>query len=191
MENKKNKKIIIFASGNGTNAEEIIKHFEKKDEINVQLVLTNNNTAGVLKRVENHKIPAISFNKDVYKQNLVLEILNLLNPDLIVLAGFIWKIPNSIISQFPEKIINIHPALLPKHGGKGMYGEAVHESVIRSSDSETGITIHYVNQNYDEGRIIFQKSINVRVMDSIKNISMRVQRLEHKYYPIIIEKLLN
>ena len=191
MENKKNKKIIIFASGNGTNAEEIIKYFEKKDEINVQLVLTNNNTAGVLKRVENHKIPAISFNKDVYKQNLVLEILNLLNPDLIVLAGFIWKIPNSIISQFPEKIINIHPALLPKHGGKGMYGEAVHESVIRSSDSETGITIHYVNQNYDEGRIIFQKSINVRVMDSIKNISMRVQRLEHKYYPIIIEKLLN
>jgi len=191
MENKKNKKIIIFASGNGTNAEEIIKYFEKKDEINVQLVLTNNNTAGVLKRVENHKTPAISFNKDVYKQNLVLEILNLLNPDLIVLAGFIWKIPNSIISQFPEKIINIHPALLPKHGGKGMYGEAVHESVIRSSDSETGITIHYVNQNYDEGRIIFQKSINVRVMDSIKNISMRVQRLEHKYYPIIIEKLLN
>ncbi|MEE3035531.1 MAG: phosphoribosylglycinamide formyltransferase [Bacteroidota bacterium] len=191
MKNKKNKKIIIFASSEGTNAEEIIKYFKNKEGISVELVITNNNNAGVLKRAKKHSIPSISYNNEAFEKKLVFEILNLLSPDLIVLAGFLRKIPNIIISKFPNKIINIHPALLPKHGGKGMYGEAVHKSVIKSCDSETGITIHFINRNYDEGEIIFQKSLKVEAKDSPKSLFRRVQKLEHKYYPLIIEKLLN
>ncbi len=191
MKNRKNKKIIILASGEGTNAEEIIKYFKDKDEINVELIITNNNSAGVLERAKKHMIPSISYKNKAFQKGTVFKTLNSLSPDLIVLAGFLRKIPEVIISKFPKKIINIHPALLPKHGGKGMYGDLVHKSVIRSGDLETGITIHYVNQNYDEGEIIFQKSLQVKVIDSPKSLSARVKKLEHNYYPIIIEKLLN
>ena len=125
------------------------------------------------------------------KKKIVFEILNFLNPHLIVLAGFIRKIPNIIISRFPNRIINIHPALLPNHGGKGMFGIEVHKSVIRSNDSKTGVTIHYVNSNYDEGKIIFQKALKVDSNDSPESLFRRVQKLEHKYYSLIIEKLLN
>ena len=191
MSEKKNKKIIIFASGDGTNAEEIIKYFKNNNKVNIQLILTNNSNAGVLKRAKKHQIHAIFYNNEAFENKIVFEILNSLNPNLIVLAGFIRKIPNTIISRFPNKIINIHPALLPSHGGKGMFGIEVHKSVIRSNDSKTGVTIHYVNSNYDEGKIIFQKSLKVDPDDSPESLFRRVQKLEHKYYSLIIEKLLN
>ena len=191
MSEKKNKKIIIFASGDGTNVEQIIKYFKNNNEVNIQLILTNNSNAGVLKRAKKHRIPAIFYNNEAFENKIVFEILNSLNPNLIVLAGFIRKIPNTIISRFPNKIINIHPALLPSHGGKGMFGIEVHKSVIRSNDSKTGVTIHYVNSNYDEGKIIFQKSLKVDPDDSPESLFSRVQKLEHKYYSLIIEKLLN
>ena len=191
MSEKKNKKIIIFASGDGTNVEQIIKYFKNNNKVNIQLILTNNSNAGVLKRAKKHRIPAIFYNNEAFENKIVFEILNSLNPNLIVLAGFIRKIPNTIISRFPNKIINIHPALLPSHGGKGMFGIEVHKSVIRSNDSKTGVTIHYVNSNYDEGKIIFQKSLKVDPSDSPESLFRRVQKLEHKYYSLIIEKLLN
>lgn len=191
MSEKKNKKIIIFASGDGTNVEQIIKYFKNNNEVNIQLILTNNSNAGVLKRAKKHRIPAYFYNNEAFENKIVFEILNSLNPNLIVLAGFIRKIPNTIISRFPNKIINIHPALLPSHGGKGMFGIEVHKSVIRSNDSKTGVTIHYVNSNYDEGKIIFQKSLKVDPDDSPESLFRRVQKLEHKYYSLIIEKLLN
>ena len=191
MSEKKNKKIIIFASGDGTNVEQIIKYFKNNNEVNIQLILTNNSNAGVLKRAKKHGIPANFYNNEAFENKIVFEILNSLNPNLIVLAGFIRKIPNTIISRFPNKIINIHPALLPSHGGKGMFGIEVHKSVIRSNDSKTGVTIHYVNSNYDEGKIIFQKSLKVDPSDSPESLFRRVQKLEHKYYSLIIEKLLN
>ena len=191
MSEKKNKKIIIFSSGNGTNAEEIIKYFENKKKVNIHLLLTNNSNAGVLERAKKHKIPAIFYNNEAFEKKIVFEILNFLNPDLIVLAGFLRKIPDIIISKFPNKIINIHPALLPSHGGKGMYGNKVHKSVIRSNDSKTGITIHFVNGDYDKGKIILQKSINVESKDSPESLFKRVQKLDHKFYPLIIEKLLD
>jgi len=191
MSEKKNKKIIIFASGDGTNVEQIIKYFKNNNEVNIQLILTNNSNAGVLKRAKKHRIPAIFYNNEAFENKIVFEILNSLNPNLIVLAGFIRKIPNTIISRFPNKIINIHPALLPSHGGKGMFGIEVHKSVIRSNDSKTGVTIHYVNSNYDEGEIIFQKSVKIDRDDSPESLFRRVQKLEHKYYSLIIEKLLN
>ena len=191
MSEKKNKKIIIFASGDGTNVEQIIKYFKNNNEVKIQLILTNNSNAGVLKRAKKHGIPANFYNNEAFENKIVFEILNSLNPNLIVLAGFIRKIPNTIISRFPNKIINIHPALLPSHGGKGMFGIEVHKSVIRSNDSKTGVTIHYVNSNYDEGKIIFQKSLKVDPDDSPESLFRRVQKLEHKYYSLIIEKLLN
>ena len=191
MSEKKNKKIIIFASGDGTNVEQIIKYFKNNNEVKIQLILTNNSNAGVLKRAKKHRIPAIFYNNEAFENKIVFEILNSLNPNLIVLAGFIRKIPNTIISRFPNKIINIHPALLPSHGGKGMFGIEVHKSVIRSNDSKTGVTIHYVNSNYDEGEIIFQKSVKIDRDDSPESLFRRVQKLEHKYYSLIIEKLLN
>tara|TARA_Y100000768_G_scaffold29459_1_gene19608 strand:- start:3448 stop:4026 length:579 start_codon:yes stop_codon:yes gene_type:complete len=191
MSEKKNKKIIIFASGDGTNVEQIIKYFKNNNEVNIQLILTNNSNAGVLKRAKKHRIPAYFYNNEAFENKIVFEILNSLNPNLIVLAGFIRKISNKIISRFPNKIINIHPALLPSHGGKGMFGIEVHKSVIRSNDSKTGVTIHYVNSNYDEGKIIFQKSLKVDPDDSPESLFRRVQKLEHKYYSLIIEKLLN
>ena len=191
MSEKKNKKIIIFASGDGTNVEQIIKYFKNNNEVNIQLILTNNSNAGVLKRAKKHGIPANFYNNEAFENKIVFEILNSLNPNLIVLAGFIRKISNKIISRFPNKIINIHPALLPSHGGKGMFGIEVHKSVIRSNDSKTGVTIHYVNSNYDEGKIIFQKSLKVDPDDSPESLFRRVQKLEHKYYSLIIEKLLN
>ena len=191
MSEKKNKKIIIFASGDGTNAEQIIKYFKKNKSINVQYILTNKPDAGVLERAEKHKIHAFYYNNEAFEKKIVLEFLISVNPDLIVLAGFIRKIADIIISKFPNKIINIHPALLPSHGGKGMYGNEVHKSVIKSNDSTTGITIHFVNSDYDKGKIILQKSIKVDSKDTPNSLSKRVQKLEHKYYPLVIEKLLN
>ncbi|WP_396591325.1 phosphoribosylglycinamide formyltransferase [Allomuricauda sp. R78024] len=185
------KRIIVLASGSGSNAENIISFFKKTDSIKVCAVLTNKKTAAVLERCERLETPAFYFNKTAFSgSDAVIRLLKALNPDLIVLAGFLWKIPASLIKVFPNNIINIHPALLPKYGGKGMYGGKVHQAVKDNSESETGITIHYVNENYDEGAIIFQAKTTVTPSDDANSIAKKVHQLEYEHFPKVIEKLL-
>ncbi len=184
------KKIVIFASGSGTNAENIIKHFKAGDKGIVVAVFTNNPKAKVIERAENLQIPTEIFTKQELIESKVLQKLNAIQPDLIVLAGFLLKFPESIIENYPNKIINIHPALLPKYGGKGMYGMNVHKSVVENKEKETGITIHYVNENYDEGNIIFQKKVTVLITDTPEVVAEKIHELEHKYFPLIVEEIL-
>ena len=190
MKNKTLKKIILFASGSGSNVQNIIEYFSAFDRITTDLVLTNNKKAGVLDRAKYLNVPFYVFNKEEYFDNSLLNKLQSIKPDLIVLAGFLLKIPESMITAFPDKIINIHPALLPKHGGKGMYGDRVHQSVLDSGDIETGITIHYVNENYDEGSIIFQRAVEVSKADTAESVANKVHQLEYKHYPKVIHQLL-
>lgn len=190
MGNKKVKKIILFASGSGTNVENIIKYFHDNIHVEIVGVFTNNPKAGVIDRVEQMKIPLNIFNKLELNNGELVKQIYLLTPDLIVLAGFLLKIPSDFTKIFFKKIINIHPSLLPKHGGKGMYGDRVHQSVKKARDKETGISIHYVNEHYDEGSIIFQAKVRVLEQDSIRKIAHKVNQLEYKYYPEIIQKLL-
>ena len=184
------KKIVIFASGQGSNAQNIILHFNKKGFANVVVICTNNSSAKVLDLANNNAIDTLIFNKTELSDGFVLDYLKEKNPDLIVLAGFLLKFPESIIDFYPNKIINIHPALLPKYGGKGMYGMKVHQSVLENRETETGITIHYVNKNYDEGAYIFQKSVNIEDCKSAHEIAIEVLKLEHEYLPKTIEGLL-
>ncbi|MFM9825795.1 phosphoribosylglycinamide formyltransferase [Flavobacterium sp.] len=184
-------KIVIFASGSGTNTENIIKFFENKKIAKVITVFTNNPNAGVIERAQNFNIPTEIFSKTLFNEPIFLQKLINLQPDLIVLAGFLLKLPESIVEIFPNKIINIHPALLPKYGGKGMYGMNVHRAVVENKEMETGISIHYVNENYDEGAIIFQKKVTVLVTDTPEIVAEKIHELEQKYLPEIIEKLLS
>ena len=184
------KKIVIFASGQGSNAQNIILHFNKKGFANVIAIFTNNSSAKVLDIAKNNAIETLIFNKTELSEGFVLNKLKEIKPDLIVLAGFLWKFPESIIDFYPNKIINIHPALLPKYGGKGMYGMNVHRAVLENRETETGITIHYVNKNYDEGEYIFQKSTNIEDCRSADEIATEVLKLEHEYLPKTVEKLL-
>ena len=190
MKNKTLKRIILFASGSGSNVQNIIEYFIAFDRITTDLVLTNNKKAGVLDRAKYLNVPFYVFNKEEYLDDSLLNKLQSINPDLIVLAGFLLKIPKSMITAFPNKIINIHPALLPKHGGKGMYGDRVHQSVLDSGDIETGITIHYVNENYDEGSIIFQRAVEVSKADTAESIANKVHQLEYMHYPEVVHQLL-
>ena len=185
------KRIVIFASGSGTNAENIIRCFQGSDIAKVTLVLSNKKTATVLDRAKRLNVPFLSFTKEELVSNKILDILLKEDPDLIVLAGFLLKFPETILNQFPNKVINIHPALLPKYGGKGMYGSRVHEAVLENNDSETGITIHFVNENYDEGAIIFQKKVILSEGDSAETVAEKVHQLEYEFFPKIIETLLN
>ena len=184
------KRIVIFASGSGTNAENIIKYFQKNTIATVVHVLSNKKDAKVLDRSNALKVKNLHFNKEDFIVNDT--ILNLLKKeaDFIVLAGFLWRVPQKIIEAFPQKIINIHPALLPKYGGKGMYGMHVHEAVVANKEKETGITIHYVNENYDEGAIIFQESVRVDNNDTPDDVAMKIHQLEMKYFPKVIEDIL-
>jgi phosphoribosylglycinamide formyltransferase-1 len=184
------KKIVLFASGSGSNAEKIVLHFNKKDFANVVGIFTNNPNAKVLDRAKNLNVPSQVFNRLELNEGKVLEKLNEIQPDLIVLAGFLWKFPEHIIKEYPNKIINIHPALLPNYGGKGMYGMNVHQAVLENKETETGITIHYVNENYDEGEFIFQKSVNIEDCKTADEIANKIHVLEHQYFPVEIEKLL-
>ncbi len=185
------KRIIIFASGSGTNAENIIKYFHERKNAEVTHVFSNNLRAKVLKRAHNLKVKALHFDKEsFYQTNEVLNVLKDAQPDLIVLAGFLWIFPKKIIDVFPDSVINIHPALLPKYGGKGMYGHHVHEAVVRNKEKESGITIHYVNEHYDEGGIIFQAKTPVKKEDSAEDVANAIHQLEYKYFPIVIEKVL-
>lgn len=187
--NKKN--IALFASGSGTNAEKIIRYFKTSDIASVKLILSNKPDAMVLKRAEKFNIESFVFNRKMfYEEETVLEILKKHNTDLIVLAGFLWLVPGYLIREYPGRILNIHPALLPKFGGKGMYGKYVHQAVISSGDKESGITIHYVNEKYDEGNIIFQARCKVSADDTPESLAEKIHDLEYKYYPEIIDKII-
>jgi phosphoribosylglycinamide formyltransferase-1 len=183
--------IAIFASGSGTNAENIIKYFSNKNCAKVTLVLSNRREAFVLKRAAANNVRSVFFDqKEFYISEKVLRYLTIYNIDFIVLAGFLWYVPENIINQYEGRIINIHPALLPAYGGKGMYGEKVHRAVIENHEKESGITIHYVNKFYDEGNIIFQAKCKVKPSDTPDILASRVHELEYKYFPEIIEKLI-
>ena len=183
-------KIVIFASGSGTNAENIIRYFQATKSASVEAVFTNKADAQVIQRAEKYQVPSQVFTKNDLEAGKVLQEINLIQPDLIVLAGFLLKFPQSIVAEYPDKIINIHPALLPKYGGKGMYGMHVHRAVVENKESKTGITIHYVNENYDEGNIIFQKEVTVLISDTPEVVAAKIHELEEDHFPVVIEKLL-
>lgn len=184
--------IAIFASGSGSNAENIIRYFEESIDIKITLILTNNPSAYVIERAKNFGIPVFTFSKSEFNHSTIVEQqLNAYEIDYIVLAGFLLLVPKTIIEHYCGRIINIHPALLPKHGGKGMYGENVHRAVKESGDTESGITIHHVNEKFDSGDIIFQARCEVTVEDTPETIAAKVHELEYKYFPIVIEQHLN
>jgi phosphoribosylglycinamide formyltransferase 1 len=183
--------IAVFASGTGTNAENIITYFSNRNSAKVSLVLSNNRQAMVLKRAEAHNIRTVFFErKEFYVTGKVLRYLTLYKIDFIVLAGFLWLVPENIIEQYPGRIINIHPALLPAYGGKGMYGDTVHKAVLANKDKESGITIHYINKLYDSGDVIFQKRCKVDPSDTPDSLAAKVHALEYLHFPEIIENLV-
>jgi len=186
------KKIAIFASGSGSNTENIYDYFKANDKVEISLILTNNSTAKVIERANRLAIPYEIFDRETFYQTTkIVDLLKSKNIDLLVLAGFLWLIPEQLVKAFPNKIINIHPALLPKYGGKGMYGDKVHESVIENKETESGITIHYVNEKYDEGNIIFQAKCEISPTDKPKDLAKKIHGLEYQYFPIVIEKMLS
>ena len=185
------KNIAIFASGSGSNAQNIVEYFSLHPDIRVTLILSNKADAFVLERAGKLGIPSVVFTRrDFYESEIVLETLRKSQIEFIVLAGFLWFVPENILKAYPHKIVNIHPALLPKYGGKGMYGDKVHQAVIQAGDSSTGITIHYVNEHYDEGEIIFQESFEIQPEDTAESIAKKVHQLEYKHFPWIIEKVI-
>lgn len=183
-------KVAIFASGSGSNALTIIQHAKKNNDFEVACVLTNNPSAGVINHALKEEIPHLIFSKTEFTTStIVVDYLNQKEIDLIILAGFLWLIPKHLIDAFPNRILNIHPALLPKHGGKGMYGHFVHEAVVRDKDETSGITIHLVNEHYDEGAIIFQKSESVIGLNP-EQVEQVVRRLELENYSQVISKFI-
>lgn len=185
------KKIIILASGNGTNAQSIMDHFKEMDSVQVSLVLSNKPQAFVLERASKFGVPAMSFNRSAFAKGGTVEtLLKAEMPDLLVLAGFLWKIPESLVKLFPNKIINIHPALLPNYGGKGMYGMNVHRAIIENKEQESGITIHYVNENYDEGAVIKQATCRISQNDTADDLAAKIHKLEQEHFAKTIEELL-
>ncbi|MCO6174602.1 phosphoribosylglycinamide formyltransferase [Flavobacterium sp. NRK F10] len=184
------RRIVIFASGAGSNTEKIILHFKNSTFAKIFAVFSNKANAGVLEIARKNGIKSIVFDREEFENGGVTRQIEEIKPDLIVLAGFLWKFPADIIALYPDKIINIHPALLPKYGGKGMYGKYVHEAVLHNKEKETGITVHYVNEHYDEGEYIFQKVVNIEQCTSPEEIAQKVHELEHEHFPKIIEKLL-
>jgi len=183
-------KIALFASGSGSNAENIVHYFSHNSNFIFPLIISNKPDAFVHSRAKQLEIPSFTFSREDFSEgDKILALLKLYNIDCIVLAGFLLKIPQTLILAFPQKIINIHPALLPKYGGKGMYGMRVHEAVAEARDSESGITIHYVNNNYDEGSIIFQATCSVLPTDTPDMIAEKVHALEYKYFPKVIEDI--
>lgn len=184
-------RMAIFASGQGTNCQSIMSHFAGNERVEVAFVLTNNKDAGVIYKAKAFGVKTyVCTNNDVADANFLLNLCNENNIDYVILAGYLRKIPNELIVAFPERIINIHPALLPKFGGEGMYGMNVHRAVKTSNEKTTGITIHFVNANYDEGRIISQVSCDVDDSDTPESIQEKVHQLEYIHYPLIIEKTI-
>jgi len=185
------KRIAIFASGSGSNAQRIMEHFKKHDLAEVALVLSNNPDAFVLQRADNFEVPTHIFDREEFtKTDRIVELLQSLHIDLIALAGFLWLIPENLLKAYPDKIINIHPALLPAYGGKGMYGDRVHQAVMDAGEAESGISIHRVNKHYDEGELIYQARYKIEPDDTLEMIRFKGQQLEHLHYPRIIEQIL-
>ena len=185
------KRIAIFASGSGSNAQKLMELFKKNNDAEIALVLTNNSDAYVLQRADNFEIPTHIFSRhEFYKTDDVIDLLRSLEIDLIVLAGFLWLIPKNLVHEYPGRIINIHPSLLPKYGGKGMYGDHVHNAVLEAKETEGGITIHYVNENYDEGEFIYQGKYRIEPEDDLQTIKFKGQKLEHYHFPRVIEAII-
>ena len=185
-------KIAILVSGTGTNAINIIEYFEKNSVADITLVVSNKTDALAVEKAQNKGVRTIVFNNESFKKNgKVLDYLRSLSIDFIVLAGFLMKIPNDIIHAYPNKIVNLHPSLLPKYGGKGMYGKHVHRAVIDAQESESGISIHFVNEEYDEGAIIFQAKVSVEKGDSVEVLTKKIQQLEHHFFPRVIEQVIS
>ena len=185
------KRIAIFASGSGSNAQKLMEHFKRSNEVEISLVLTNNPDAYVLQRADNFEIPSHVFDRhEFYHTENIIDLLKNLEIDLIVLAGFLWLIPKNLIAEYPGRIVNIHPAILPKYGGKGMYGDFVHNAVMAAGEAEGGITIHYVNEHYDEGEYIYQAKYRIDKGDSLEMVKFMGQQLEHQHYPRIVETLI-
>ena len=184
--------IAIFVSGSGSNAQNIITFFKNDLTINVVVVMTNNSNSYALKRAESLQVSTIVFDKkQLLNRGGIIKTLQELNVHFIVLAGFLWKLPVIIINHFKHKIVNIHPALLPKYGGKGMYGMYIHNAVVQNREKESGITIHYVNENYDEGAIIFQAKVEVASNDTPEDVALKTHALEMKHFPVVIKNLVN
>lgn len=182
--------IAIFASGAGSNAQTIIDHFKTDKKVTVALVVSNRDDAGVLAIAEREGIPfAIVGREEFADEEIMLGLLQFHKVQFVVLAGFLWLVPKYLIKAYPNRIVNIHPALLPKHGGKGMYGNKVHEAVKAAGDSESGITIHYVNERFDEGEIIFQARCPIAETDTAEDIRQKVQALEHEHYAKVVANL--
>jgi len=184
------KHIAIFASGAGSNAQKIIDHFKDQQLVKVSLVVTNNPSAGVINIANKENIPLLVIEKKRFTEDGYIDELNKHDTDLVVLAGFLWKIPPILIRAYPNRIINIHPALLPKFGGKNMYGQNVHRAVLDSGDKESGITIHYVDELYDHGKIIFQAKCPIEEGETIESLINKIHLLEHRHYPEVIENIL-
>jgi phosphoribosylglycinamide formyltransferase 1 len=186
------KNIAIFASGEGTNAENLFNYFNNDKRVKIKLVVTNSDTAGVIKRAEKFKKNVHIISKTALYEytSQIIEFLNTENIDVIILAGFLLKIPEDFIKAFPNKIINIHPSLLPKYGGKGMYGMNVHNTVIQNKEKESGITIHFVNEEYDKGEVILQAKCDVNENDTPESLSIKIRKLEFEYFPKAIEKII-
>ena len=182
--------IAVFASGSGTNTEKIIEHFKGHEEVRIALIVCNKPDAYVLTRAENHQIPSYLISKDSFSnEEATLSALQRFDIDCIVLAGFLWLVPEYLVKAFPNRMLNIHPALLPKYGGKGMYGMHVHRAVVENKEKETGISIHYVNEKYDEGQVIAQFSCRVDPSDTPEMVAQKIHELEHAHFPGVIEKI--
>jgi phosphoribosylglycinamide formyltransferase 1 len=184
------KNIAIFASGSGSNAQNIAEYFINT-EVSVKIILSNKPDAYVLERAKQLNIPSVVFNRDqFYNSNYVLDILKSNKIDFVVLAGFLWLVPNNLLEMYPSRIINVHPALLPKFGGKGMYGDIVHQAVVENREKVSGITIHYINGKYDEGDIVFQAKCDVLETDTASDVANKVHKLEYEHFPRVIGEVL-
>lgn len=183
--------IALFCSGSGSNAEKIIEYFKTREDVNISILLTNNPSAYAIERAKRLGVPYLIFDRNTfYNSQDIVEELKRMDISWIILAGFLWLVPNNLIKNFPERIINIHPALLPKFGGKGMYGMKVHQAVVEAKEKESGITIHIVNENYDEGAIVFQATCCVDEEDTPEIVARKVQVLEHEHFPKVIDELI-
>jgi phosphoribosylglycinamide formyltransferase 1 len=187
MKNDRKMNAAVFASGSGSNAENLIRFFEKRDDLSIALVVSNKSDAGVLERAQRLGVPYQYISPKAIRENEGLtELLNQYQIDMVILAGFLQLVPAYLIHQFPGKVVNIHPALLPKYGGRGMYGMHVHEAVVAAGEKESGITIHEVNERYDEGRIIFQATCRVEEGDSPEDVANKIHELEYKHFPQVV-----
>lgn len=185
------RRLAIFASGSGSNAENIARYFSNKPEFEISAILSNNANAFVLSRARNLNIPTLVFSRSEFKKtDKIVDFLAEKKIDFVVLAGFIWLLPLNLLRKYPDSIVNIHPALLPKYGGKGMYGMNVHKAVVENKEKESGITIHMINEKYDEGKIVFQAKCSISSSDTPEDVAEKIHKLEYEFFPKIIEQLL-